>query len=240
MRTIDLNADLGEGMGDDEAILAVVTSASIACGGHAGDAGSMALAARRCREAGVALGAHPSYPDREGFGRRRLDIPADALRVDLLRQVRDLAAAAEGAGVGLTHLKAHGALYNLAMVDDDAAHLVLEVAGTALERTLPVYALPGSRMASLAADHGIAVVPEAFADRAATAAGTLVPRTEPGAVLTDPEAVRERMGHLDPRARTVCVHGDSPAALDLARAARRGLLDAGFTLAPATPAADPR
>lgn len=103
-----------------------------------------------------------------------------------------------------------------------------------------MYALPGSRMASLAADHGIAVVPEAFADRAATAAGTLVPRTEPGAVLTDPEAVRERMGHLDPRARTVCVHGDSPAALDLARAARRGLLDAGFTLAPATPAADPR
>lgn len=231
---IDLNADLGEGAGDDEAILDVVTSASIACGGHAGDAVSMRLALTRARERGVAVGAHPSYVDREQFGRRSLDVEARVLQAQLTDQVRALADAAADVGTTVRYVKPHGALYNTAMVDPAVADVVLAVAATALAAPLPVFALPGSVLArrATAAGVGVAVVPEAFADRAARADGTLVPRGEPGAVLTEPEEVRARVAGLAAHARTVCVHGDTPGALTLARAARTGLEAAGFRLEP--------
>ncbi|WP_235866393.1 5-oxoprolinase subunit PxpA [Serinibacter arcticus] len=227
---IDLNADLGEGAGDDAAILDVVTSASIACGGHRGDAASMREAVALAHARGVVVGAHPSYVDVEGFGRRRLDVPADVLLAQLLAQVRALAAAAGAVGSSVRFLKAHGALYNAAMVDDGVAAVVLDAAEQALPAPLPVLGLPGSVLERSARERGVDFVAEAFADRASAPDGTLLARSEPGAVLTDPVEVAARAPGLAARARTVCVHGDSPSALVLARAARAGLEAGGLVV----------
>ncbi|OJX98219.1 UPF0271 protein [Salana multivorans] len=234
-RPIGLNADLGEGAGSDDDLLALVTAASIACGGHAGDPASMRTAVRAAADRGVAVGAHPSYLDRDGFGRRDLAVPLVELRRQVLAQVRDLGRVADDAGVAVTHLKAHGALYNAAMVRADLALLLTEVAATALATPLPVYALPGSALATTADEAGLPVVREGFADRAVRPDGTLVPRSEPGAVLRDAAEVRGRMAILAPLVDTVCVHGDTPGALLIARAARDGLVDAGYGLVGAGP-----
>lgn len=236
---IDLNADLGEGMGSDAAILDVVTSASIACGGHRGDDASMLEALLLARDRGVVVGAHPSYVDHEGFGRRRLDVEPAQLLAQVLAQVRSLVAVAASVDVPVAFLKAHGALYNAAMVDDAVAGVVLDAAEQAFvprtageRRTLPVLGLRGSRLQALAARRGVPFVVEAFTDRASAPDGTLVPRTEPGAVLTDPEEVARRAPLLAAAADSLCVHGDAPEALELARAARRGLRAAGLALRP--------
>lgn len=233
--SVDLNADLGEGVGDDAEILDVVTSTSIACGGHRGDPASMREAAGLAHARGVVVGAHPSYVDREGFGRRRLDVAPDVLLQQLLTQVRDLETQARAVGTGVRFLKAHGALYNAAMVDDGVARVVLEAARSALGAALPVLGLPGSVLHRLADDAGVPFVTEGFTDRAYAADGTLVPRSEPGAVLTDPDEVAARVPQLAGHARTLCVHGDSPDAVVLARAARDGLIGAGIEPRPFLP-----
>lgn len=236
MTVLDLNADLGEGMGDDEAMLAVVTSASVACGGHAGDVATMRATLLLARERGVVVGAHPSYVDREHFGRRGIEVPPDLLHEQLTAQVRDLAEVATAVGSRIAFLKPHGALYNRAMVDDGVARVVLDVAGHALGTRLPVLALPGSRISLLARAVGIRVVHEAFADRTERPDGTLVPRDEPGAVLHDPAAVARRVQELAVRGldgsgpETICLHGDTPGAVTLAHAARDALTLAGVTV----------
>lgn len=227
-RTIDLNADLGEGCQHDDDLLDVVTSASIACGGHAGDADSMNRAVAAAVARGVVIGAHPSYPDRENFGRLPVSMPAETLLAELTDQVRALADVARAHGTAVRYLKAHGALYNAAMVEPEVAAVVLEAARSALAQPLPLYALPGSVLHRAAVRVGTTVLREGFADRAARSDGTLVPRGEPGAVLTDPQVLHARMAHVAATADTVCVHGDTPAALTLARAARAGLREAGY------------
>ncbi|ACQ79636.1 LamB/YcsF family protein [Beutenbergia cavernae DSM 12333] len=230
--TVDLNADLGEGVGDDAAMLDVVTSASIACGGHAGDADTMRVACERALERGVTVGAHPSYEDREGFGRRPQDVDWLALAHALQRQVRDLEEAATAVGTHVAYLKPHGALYHAAASDPRHAGAVLVAAHESLDRVLPVLGLPGSVLERAAADAGVRFVPEAFADRASTPDGQLVPRSEPGAVLTDPDGVADHVLALAPAARSICVHGDTPGAVAIARAARAALEGAGIELVP--------
>ena len=234
---LDLNADLGEGMGSDAAILDIVTSASIACGGHRGDEASMRIALTLAKDRAVAVGAHPSYLDWEGFGRRRLEVEPRVLADQVLQQVRALHEVAEDVGVRIAFLKAHGALYNVAMIDDGVASLVLDVAEQALASVLPVLGLRGSRLQSLAVERGVPFVLEAFSDRVSQPDGTLRPRTEPGAVLTDPLEVARLAPIQATRAETLCVHGDGPHALALAQAARQGLLAAGYTLRSFTSAA---
>lgn len=228
--SVDLNADLGEGVGDDAAILDVVTSTSIACGGHRGDAASMREAARLAHARGVVIGAHPSYVDHAGFGRRRLGVESAVLLGQVLAQVRDLETQARAVGTRVRFLKAHGALYTTATVDDGVARVVLEAARTALDEVLPVLGLPGSVLQRLAEDADVPFVVEGFTDRAYAADGTLVPRSEPGAVLTAPDVVAARVPQLARCAATLCVHGDSPDAVVLARAARDGLTGAGIAL----------
>lgn len=241
---VDLNADLGETVdgvptADDEAMFAVVSSASIACGGHAGDAAAMADAVERAARFGVAVGAHPSYDDRENFGRLRRDpAPAD-LRASIAGQLAALAAA----GGDVRYVKPHGALYH-AVIDDagQARAVVAAVAdlSSRLGRALPVLGLPGA-IAEAAASAGLPFVQEAFLDRGYTALGTLVPRGEPGALVDDPALVAERALRVtrDREVETVdgtrvavdaaslCLHGDTPSAVAMARAVRAALDAAG-------------
>lgn len=229
---IDLNADLGEGIGDDAAMLGVVTSASIACGGHTGDARSMRLACAQARDRDVVVGAHPSYADPEHFGRRRLALAPGTLLGQLLGQVRALEEAALAVGSSVAYLKPHGALYHAAGDDDAVAHVVLTVARSALDRPLPVLGLPGTRLAALAPHAEVTFVAEGFADRATTADGRLRSRSEPGAVLTDARQIADHTPGLVASAASICVHGDTPGAVSLAHAARRALERAGLELRP--------
>ena len=210
---IDLNADLGEGFGDDEALLEVVTSASVACGGHAGDAATMqrtcALAAAR----GVVIGAHVSYADREGFGRRVIDVPVEVLVDQLSAQIDALAAFAP-----VTFVKPHGALYHQAGLDQAVATVVMSAAGA-----LPVVCFTGSALAEIAGDRAVY---EGFADRAYAAAGGLVDRTLPGALLEGAAAVDQALA-LAGRVDTICLHSDTPGAVALARAVRSALENEG-------------
>ena len=244
---IDLNADLGEGfgiwaLGDDEALLGVVTSANVACGFHAGDPVIMQRVCRQAVERGVSIGAQVSYRDLAGFGRRRMEVPAEQLTADLVYQVGALRAFARAAGGRVGYLKPHGALYNAAA--SDAAQAGAVVAAAQLCGGLPVLGLPGSALALAAADAGIDFVAEAFADRGYSPAGTLLPRGEPGAVQTDAEAALAQavgiaVAHevvavdgssLPVEARSLCIHGDTPGAVELARAVRAALLQAGVEL----------
>ncbi|GAA0337893.1 5-oxoprolinase subunit PxpA [Streptomyces blastmyceticus] len=241
---LDLNADLGEGFGrwqltDDEALLSVVTSANVACGFHAGDPSTMRRVCERAAERGVRIGAQVSYRDLAGFGRRAMDVPPDELADEITYQIGALRAFARAAGSDVTYVKPHGALYNRTVADAEQARAV--VAGVLRAGgALPVLGLPGSRLHEAAAEAGLPVVAEAFADRAYTAAGTLVSRREPGAVVLDPEAVVARSVRLARsatvtaltgedvavRARSLCLHGDTPGAADLARRVRAALEDA--------------
>ncbi|VXB26276.1 5-oxoprolinase subunit A [Microbacterium sp. 8M] len=247
MRRIDLNADLGETVdgrptADDDAMFAVVSSASIACGGHAGDAASMAAAADRAARTGVAIGAHPSYLDRANFGRVVVAIDPATLRV----QVADQLAALRAAGADIRYVKPHGALYHAAGSDPGTARAVAsavaDLAGE-LGRAVPILGL-GAAIEAEAIAHGLPFRREAFLDRGYRPDGTLVPRGEPGAVLDDPQAAAERavrlaragevidvdgtIVHVD--AHSFCVHGDSPAAVAMARAVRAALDSAGITV----------
>ena len=242
-RWIDLNTDLGEGCGDDAGLMSVISSCNVACGGHAGDTASMREAVRLAHAHGVRIGAHPSYPDREGFGRRAMPIEGGNLKAALRQQIASLAAIAAEEGTALTHVKPHGALYNQAAIDAPLARLVSEI----VAEGLPGAALvgpPGSELEAAAAETGLSFLAEGFADRAYTAEGRLVPRSEPGAVLEcDEDRLAQalqiaREGEVTAHngltinlpARTICLHGDSPGALASAHAIRAALEAAGFEI----------
>ncbi|MGP9022025.1 LamB/YcsF family protein [Streptomyces sp. BR1] len=242
---IDLNADLGEGFGrwrltDDEQLLSVVTSANVACGFHAGDAVTMRRVCALAAERGVRIGAQVSYRDLAGFGRRAMDVPPDELAAEVAYQIGALEVFARAAGSRVAYVKPHGALYNRVVHDEEQAAAVVEGVRLAGEK-LPVLGLPGSRLLALAAEAQLPVVSEAFADRAYTAHGTLVPRGGDGAVVSDPDAVVERSVAMARsgtvlarsgetvavRARSLCLHGDTPGAVGLARRVRERLEGAG-------------
>ncbi|MCD9198844.1 LamB/YcsF family protein [Aeromicrobium wangtongii] len=228
---IDLNADLGESWerwrsGEDVRLLDVVTSANVCCGAYAGDAELMRVTCEAAVSRGVAIGAQVGYPDRDGFGRVFVDLPPAALRREVVRQVRLLDDIATSAGGAVTYVKPHGALYNTIVHHEEHARAVVD-AMLDLDAPLPLLGLPGSRALEIAVDAGLSVVHEGFADRAYTAAGRLVPRSEPGAVLDDPSAVAAQAVRLHRDVASICVHSDSPGALDLARAVRIALEGAG-------------
>ncbi|WP_106971851.1 LamB/YcsF family protein [Streptomyces xylophagus] len=242
---IDLNADLGEGFGrwhltDDEQLLSVVTSANVACGFHAGDPVTMRRVCELAAERGVRVGAQVSYRDLAGFGRRAMDVPPAELAAEVAYQIGALEVFARAAGTRVSYVKPHGALYNRIVHDREQAAAVIE--GVLLaDASLPVLGLPGSVVLELAAKAGLPAVTEAFADRAYTDEGTLVPRGRDGAVITDPDAVVERSlslagsgvvtalsgARIEVRARSLCLHGDTPGAVDLARRVRARLLESG-------------
>jgi UPF0271 protein len=242
---IDLNADLGESRGDDAAMLAVVTSANVACGFHAGDPLELARTIALAVERGVTVGAHISYRDRENFGRRFLDVPAAQLHAETVYQLGAVAGACRVAGARLAYVKPHGALYHAITVDAGQAGAVVS-AIAAFDPSLALLGLPDTLASRLAAGAGLRTVSEAFADRAYTASGGLVPRGEPGAVLHDPEVVAARMVELATTgsveavdgsrvrvaAESICVHGDSPNAVAMAVAVRSALEAAGVELGP--------
>jgi len=228
-RRIDLNADLGEGVTDDTGLLAVVTSANVACGFHAGDETVMRAVCDAAAARGVVVGAQVSYLDRAGFGRRAMDVASDVLAGWVAGQVAALREAADLAGIAVAYVKPHGALYNRVVEDRAQAEAVLRGSDD-----LPLLGLPGSALLELAARQGRTVVPEGFPDRGYTAEGRLVPRDQPGALVEDRDQVAANAVALaeSGSVRTVCVHGDSPGAVRTADAVRRRLLDAGFELRP--------
>ena len=231
-RFVDLNADLGEGPGED-GIYPLITSANIACGGHAGTLVSMVHAIERCRAHGVAIGAHPSYQDLAGFGRmtpRPAPDPADlATSVEL--QVALLASHAHDRGGRLAHVKPHGALYNDAARDPDVARAVARGVARAA-RDAMLFGLAGSAGVSVWRDMGLRVVEEGFADRGYREDGTLIPRGERGAVFADPEVAAAHAVKLARRdaVETICVHGDTPGAIAILSAVRAALAGDGFAL----------
>jgi UPF0271 protein len=249
-RCIDLNADLGEGfgrwtLGDDDALLEVVTSANVACGFHAGDAPTMRRVCDRAAERGVAVGAQVGYRDLAGFGRRFVDVEPDVLTQEVLYQLGALSTFARVAGTSVRYVKPHGALYNaIGWHEEQAAAVVQAVVDH--DEALPVLGLPGSAWLRRAEAAGIGVVHEAFADRAYTPEGTLVDRRQPGAVLHDPDEIARRCvamatgkpvrdaagGWLTLTPASICVHGDTPGAVEVARAVRCALIAAGVRLSP--------
>ena len=224
---IDLNADLGEEVTDDMALLSVVTSANVACGYHAGDVATMRAVCVEAARRGVAVGAQVSYDDRPGFGRRDLDVHPEVLREHVADQVALLARVAVEAGTVVSYVKPHGALYNRVVHDVTQARAVLEGSGR-----LPVLGLPGSVLLDLAARAGRQARREGFPDRAYTPEGRLRPRTEPGAVLDDPATIAIRAVELAVEVESVCVHGDTPGAVAHAHAVRAALETAGYLLRP--------
>ena len=237
-RSIDLNCDLGEGSGSDAQLMPWVTSANIACGGHAGDAASMREALELAAAHGVRAGAHPRYTDRRDFGRRDSDLAGDALQAEIEQQIRALAALGP-----IGHVKPHGALYNKA-ARDPAVAATVAAAVRAVSPDLVLFALSGSELERAGAQAGLRVMSEVFADRSYQADGSLTPREEPGALIDEPEAclwqvlslvtrgaVRSTAGtELKLRADTVCLHGDGKNAVMFAHALRLGLREAGIEL----------
>ena len=252
IREICLNADIGELPGDngralDRAILDVVTRCSIASGGHAGDQESMAATVKAADARNVLIGAHPSYPDREGFGRNAMTLSRADLSTTLLQQVRALAAIARERGVPLAHLKPHGALYNTAARDEDTAQTIVDVT---IQSRIPLLIGPPNSRLALAAHHaGLPYLAEGFADRAYEASGYLTQRTMEGAIIAaDEDRVRQAVqiastGQVTTRTgetiqlpvRTICVHGDTPGALASARAIRAALIRSGISVAAVAP-----
>ncbi|WP_299358848.1 5-oxoprolinase subunit PxpA [uncultured Paracoccus sp.] len=250
MTRIDLNSDLGEGfgpwrMGDDETMLSLVTSANVAAGGHASDPETMfqtlTLAARR----GVIVGAHPGYPDREGFGRRVIPMTPDQIGRMVAAQIGALSALAALAGTRVRYVKPHGALGNLAAADADVAQGVA-AAVRDIDRDLAILAISGTALEHAARQAGVQVFSEIFADRAYQPNGQLVPRSQPGAVLHDVDAVAQRLiaflqdrrmpviggDPIELAADSICVHSDTPGAVEMARLLRTRLDDTGVTVAP--------
>jgi 5-oxoprolinase (ATP-hydrolysing) subunit A len=247
---LDLNADLGESygawrLGNDEALLALVTSANIACGFHAGDPLTIRRACGGAVAHGVAIGAQVSYRDLAGFGRREMSVPPDELAAEVLYQLAALDGVARAEGGRVRYVKPHGALYNRAIRDSEQAAAIV-AAICSYDTTLPVLTLPGSALAAAAASAGLPVIAEAFADRAYNDDATLVSRGQPGAVLTDPDLVAGRVTRLVTQgvlrsvtgrelrieARSVCIHGDTEGAVELAGKVRAALEDAGVRLVP--------
>jgi len=225
-QAIDLNADLGEEVTDDAALLAVVTSANVACGYHAGSAAIMRAVCDEAARLGVAVGAQVSYSDREGFGRVALDVPGDVLREQVADQVGTLAGIAAAAGTTVRYLKPHGALYHRVLVDEEQAHAVLAGSGD-----LPVLTMPGL-LGTLAGSAGRRTFREGFPDRGYAADGRLLPRAEPAALVVDEDAIVAQALALAGAVDSLCLHGDSPGAVAHARAVRRALEAAGRVLAP--------
>jgi 5-oxoprolinase (ATP-hydrolysing) subunit A len=244
-RVLDLNADLGEGSGTDAVLCRIVTTVNLAAGGHAGGAETLTRAVAAAVDEGVSLGAHPSYPDRTNFGRISLldSAPAGSFFTSITEQILAVARAAQAHRRTLNHVKPHGALYNDAAVRVDAAHLVIEAvlaasaelptAGT----TLALMGMPGTLLQQMARDTGVPFIAEGFADRAYLPDGTLAPRSAAGAVLTDRDAVISQARQLALHGtvtatdgiviampvQTLCIHGDTPGASDLAQAIRSDL-----------------
>lgn len=248
MPTIDLNSDLGESfgqwrMGDDAAMLDIVTSANVACGFHAGDPAGILRTLKAAKAKGVTIGAHVAYPDLVGFGRRNMDVASDELTADVIYQIGALQALAHAAGTPVRYVKPHGALYNTIAHDKRQALAVIE-AIRAVDPNLVLVALAGSSLIELARNEGLTCIAEAFADRAYTPQGTLVSRREAGAVLHDAEQVAQRMLRLVEsgtveaidgsitriEAESICVHGDSPGAIQMAREVRQLLEQSGVSL----------
>jgi len=246
----DLNADLGESfgtwrLGDDAALMDIITSANVACGFHAGDPLTLRRACALAVARGVTIGAQVSYRDLAGFGRREMEVPADELTAELLYQIAALDGIARVEGARVRYVKPHGALYNRVARDQvQAAALVAAI--VSYDPALPLLTLPGCQAARTAQAHGLTVIGEAFADRGYNDDGTLVPRSQPGAVRTDPAEVAARAVAIATRgevqsvsgrqvriaARSICIHGDTAGAVTLALAVRRGLDQAGVRLAP--------
>jgi UPF0271 protein len=220
---VDLNADLGEEVTDDAGLLEVVTSANVACGFHAGTTATMRAVCAGAVRRHVAIGAQVSYADREGFGRVALDVAPAVLREQVAEQVGALAAIAAAEGGRVVYLKPHGALYHRVAADEEQAVAVLDGSGD-----LPVIGMPGSLLLSLAEARGRGVRLEGFPDRGYADDGRLVPRDQPGALVTDTTLVAERAVELAARVDSVCVHGDSPGAVATATAVRRALGAAGL------------
>ena len=246
---MDLNADLGESyghwtLGDDAALVRPLTSANLACGFHAGDFRVMEATVALCRDAGVAVGAQPGYPDLLGFGRRPLPFPPDEVESLVRYQIGALEAFCRAAGVELRHVKPHGALYNAAAADPALAAAVAR-ATARFSQDLLLFGLASSEpMASAAADAGLRFVPEAFADRAYLPDGGLQPRSENGSVIDDPAVAAERAvaiaagavtavdgSRVSLRAESICCHGDTPGAVAIATAVRSALDRAGIAVA---------
>jgi UPF0271 protein len=247
---IDLNSDLGEHfgrweLGDDRTLLSIVTSANVACGFHAGDPSVLRRTTDEAAQRGVAVGAHVSYRDLAGFGRRFMDVPPAELTDEVVYQLGALAAFTRLAGDRIRYVKPHGALYNAIVHHQEQAEAVV-TAVREFDPDLSVLGLPGSRFLEIAEKAGLRTHREAFADRAYTPEGTLVSRREPGAVLHDPEAIAERCVRIargEPiaavdgteilvEAESLCVHGDSPGAVDIARAVAARLRAEGIEIAP--------
>ncbi|BCN38467.1 UPF0271 protein [Alicycliphilus denitrificans] len=249
-RHIDLNSDLGESlgawrMGDDAAMLDIVSSANVACGFHAGDPAGILGTLRAAHARGVAVGAHVAYPDLVGFGRRNMDVASTDLVADVIYQIGALQGLAHAAGTRVTYVKPHGALYNTIAHDERQARDVI-AAIRAVDAGLALVALAGSPLVQWAQDAGLRVIAEAFADRAYTPQGTLVSRREKGAVLHDSALVAQRMLRLvregvveavdgslaRVQAQSICVHGDSAGAVEMARAVRMALESDGVVVRP--------
>jgi UPF0271 protein len=247
---MDLNADVGESfgtwvLGDDEAMLEVVTSANVACGFHAGDPTTIRRTVARAAERGVVVGAQVGYRDLAGFGRRRIDMEAADLTADVLYQLGALEAMCRVAGTRVAYVKPHGALYTTAAVDEGQARAVVE-AVLEYDPALPLLCQPGSVLHAVAEQADLTVVGEAFADRGYLPDGRLVPRSLAGALVTDADAVASRVLRIATEgtvvavdgslvalpARSVCTHGDTPGAVELAGAVRTRLEAAGITVAP--------
>jgi len=227
-RHLDLNADLGEEVTDDAALLAVVTSANVACGYHAGTTEIMRAVCERAAELGVSVGAQVSYDDREGFGRVPRDVPRQVLREQVADQVGTLSAIASGAGTAVRYVKPHGALYHRVIVDAEQAAAVLDGSGT-----LPVLGMPGALLTGAAAA-GRRTWLEGFPDRGYGDDGLLLPRDRPGALLDDVRDIAAQALELASSTSrpvdSLCLHGDSPGAVEHARAVRRALEGAGWSL----------
>ncbi|WP_109483836.1 5-oxoprolinase subunit PxpA [Paraburkholderia sp. C35] len=243
---IDLNADLGEGCGSDEALLDLVSSANIACGWHAGGPNAMRECVRWAVEKGVSIGAHPSFNDPENFGRKEMDLPAEEIYAGVLYQLGALSAIAQAEGGRIAHVKPHGALYNQAARDPKIADAIVSAVHD-FDPSVAVFALANSGLVTAARNAGLVAIEEVFADRGYRADGSLVPRKEPGALLEDEDEVLERTlkmvreqrvqavtGEWVPlNAQTICLHGDGPHALAFAQRIRKALEDAGVDVHPA-------
>jgi 5-oxoprolinase (ATP-hydrolysing) subunit A len=246
MKNIDLNSDLGEGfgpwaMGDDASMLTIVNSANVACGGHAGDTETMYRTCEIAAKNGVVIGAHPGYADREGFGRRIIPMRTEEIGRMVVGQIAALAAMAKLAGTEVRYVKPHGALGNLAAADATVAKGIVDAVLTAFPK-LAILAISGTQLELVARAANVEVYSEIFADRAYQPNGQLVPRSEPGAVIHDANAAAQRLitfvetGRMavigaDPiplAAHSICVHGDTPGAVDMARHIREQLVGAGL------------
>jgi 5-oxoprolinase (ATP-hydrolysing) subunit A len=244
MTSLDLNADLGEGLPGDDALLSIVSSASIACGGHAGDEISMRIALRSAKARGVRIGAHPGFADPEHFGRRRLALPPEELDAQIRGQVSRLIELAAEEEAEVSYVKLHGALANMA-AEIPAVAMLAFAAVTGLQQGLGILAIDNSAQVEVADLLGFPFEREAYADRGYSANGLLLPRDAPGAVLHDPAAIAERAVRLarfgeivaadgsviTTEARSLCIHGDTPEAVAIARAVREALGNAGIAIA---------